>query len=57
MHVGKHFLFPVPEGATVEVIEVRGVSIDSGDVASDQSDGLGEPALPPAEDQDVSALE
>jgi hypothetical protein len=41
---------------TVEVIEVCGVSLDSGDVASDQFGGLVELCLPTAENKDVSAF-
>jgi hypothetical protein len=41
---------------TVEVIEVRGVSMDSGDVAPDPFGDLVELCLPTAEDKDVSAF-
>jgi hypothetical protein len=47
---------PYCRSDTVEVIEVRGVSLDSGDVASDQFGGLVELCLPTAEDKDVSAF-
>ena len=39
-----------------EVIEVRDISLDSGDFAPDQFDGLVEPGLPTAEDKHVSAF-
>jgi hypothetical protein len=41
---------------TVEVIEVRGVSVDSGDVASDQFDCVVEGGLSTSEDKHVSAF-
>jgi len=50
------FFVPDYRGDTIEVIEVRRVGVDGGDVASDQPGGFVEQGLPTAEDKYMSAF-